>query len=209
MVPTLQTPRSHTVSRLLSVLAIISASIAGAFLLLPNPLADVFFGGIVMLSVIFALVGGIGVWTNRTPLVWVAALLSTGLSILGMLSIGIFLAPASLLLLGAATFSQMAGPRTGVREAIVANPPTEQELARMKQIGTGVVVVGVGLVYVGAFAQELFGACASETLACALDKTNWEAVGVTVIGLIALSLGGWVLWKQAYITRTLVATKTR
>lgn len=209
MIPALQTPRSQTVSRLLSVLAVISATVASAFLLLPNPLADVFFGGIVLLSVLFALVGAIGVWTNRTPLVWVAALLSTGLSILGLLSIGIYLATAALLLLGAAIFSQLAGPGPGVREAIVANPPTEQELVRKKQVGTGAVVVGVALVYVGAFAQELFGACASETVACALDKTNWGTVGLTVIGLIAISLGGWMLWKQIYITRVLAATQTR
>jgi hypothetical protein len=191
------------------VLAVISATVASAFLLLPNPLADVFFGGIVLLSVLFALFGTIGVWTNRTPLVWVAAFLSTGLSILGMLSIGFFLAPASLLLLGAAVFSRMAGPRPGVREAIVANPPTEQELVRKKRVGIGAVVVGVGLGYVGAVEQELSGACASETWTCALDKTNWGAVGLTIIGLVVISLGGWMLWKQAYITRVLAATQTR
>jgi hypothetical protein len=209
MIPTLQTPQSQTVSRLLSALAVISATVASAFLLLPNPLADVFFGGIVLLSVLFALVGVIGVWTNRTPLVWVAAFLSSGLSILGMLTIGIYLAPAALLLLGAAVFSQLAGPRPGVRETIVANPPTEQELVRKKGVGTVAVVFGVALVYGGAFAQEMFGSCASETLTCALDKMNWGAVGLTVIGLIAISLGGWVLWKQIYITRVLAATRTR
>jgi uncharacterized membrane-anchored protein YitT (DUF2179 family) len=209
MVPALKTPTSQTVSRLLSVLAILSASVAVTYLLFPNPLADVFFAGIVLLSVIFALVGGIGAWTNRTPLVWVAALLLTGLSILGMMSIGMFLVPATLLLLGAAIFSQMAGPRTDVRDAIIANPPTERELVRKKQVGTGSVVVGGGLVYVGAFAQELFGACASETLACALNKTNWGAVGLTVLGLIAISLGGGLLWKQAYITRVLASAQTQ
>lgn len=209
MAPALQTPTSQTVSRLLSVLAILSASVSVTYLLLPNPLADVFFAGIVMLSVILALVGGIGAWTNRTPLVWVAALLLTGLTILGMMSIGFFLVPASLLLLGAAAFSQMAGPRIDVREAIIAEPPTERELVRKKQIGRGTVVVGVGLVYVGAFAQELFGACSNETLACALDKTNWGAVGLTVFGLVGISLGGWLLWKQAYITRVLASRQTQ
>ena len=209
MVPALQVPTNQSVSRLLSVLAILSASVAVAYLLFPNPLTDVFFAGIVLLGVIFALVGGIGAWTNRTPLIWVAPLLLTVLSILGMWSIGIFLIPATLLLFGAAISSQMAGPRTDVRDAIVANPPTERELVRKKQVGTGSVVVGVGLVYVGAFAQELFGACASETLACALNMTNWDAVGLTVLGLTAISLGGWLLWKQAYIIRVLASTQTQ
>ncbi len=194
------------VGRLLSVLAFLSASVAVILLLLPNPLADVFFAGIVMLSILFTLVGGIGVWTNRTPLVWVAALLLTGLSILGMMSVGFIFVPAALLLLGAAAFSRMAGPRTGVRESILASPPTEREIVRKTLVGTGVVVVGVGLVYVGAFARELFGSCASETLACALDTTNWGAVGVTVLGLVAVSYGGWLLWKQASIIRVLAST---
>ncbi|MFC4440308.1 MULTISPECIES: hypothetical protein [Natrialbaceae] len=209
MATAFQAPSSRTVSRLLSVLAILFASVAVTYLLLPNPLGDVFFAGTVMLSVIFALVGGVGAWTNRPPLVWVAALLLTGLSIVGMLSVGRFIAPAALLLLGAAVFSQIAGPRTDVRETIIANPPTEREVMRKKQVGTGSVVVGVGLVYVGAFRRELFGACASETLACALDKMNWGAVGLTIFGLVAIGLGGWLLWKQAYITRVLASTQTR
>lgn len=209
MVPALQMPTNQSVSRLLSVLAILSASVAVAYLLFPNPLTDVFFAGIVLLGVIFALVGGVGAWTNRTPLVWVATLLLTALSILGMMSIGIFLVPATILMFGAAISSRMAGPRTDVRDAILANPPTERALARKKWVGAGSVVAGVGLVYVGAFAQELFGACASETLACALDKTNWGAVGLTVLGVIAISLGGWLLWKQAYLTRVLASTQTQ
>ena len=209
MVPALQAPTRQTASRLLSVLAVLSAGVAVTRVLFPNPLADVFFAGIVLLSVLFALVGVVGAWTNRTPLVWVAALLLTGLSILGMWSIGLFLVPATLLLLGAAIFSQMAGPRTAVRDAIVANPPTEQERVRKKQVGAGSIAVGVGLVYVGAFARGLFGACARETLTCALTNTNWGAVGLTVLGLIALSLGGGLLWKQAYITRVLASTQTQ
>lgn len=209
MVLALQASTSQTASRLLSVLAILSASGAVTYLLLPNPLADVFFAGIVLLSVLFALLGGIGAWTNRTPLVWAAALLLTGLSIVGLMSIGFLIAPAACFLLGAAVFSQLAGPRTDVREAIISNPPTEQDLVRKKLIGAGAVVVGVGLVYVGAFAQELFRACARETVACALDTTNWGAVGVTLLGLGAVSYGGWLLWKQAYITRVLASTQTQ
>lgn len=57
MVFTSQTSPSQTVSRLLSILAILSASVAVTYLLLPDPLADVFFAGIMMVSIIFALVG--------------------------------------------------------------------------------------------------------------------------------------------------------
>lgn len=209
MSPASQLLSSETASRLLSVLALLSASVAVILLLLPNPLADVFFAGIVMLSVVFALVGGIGAWTDRTPLVWVSALLLSGLSVIGMLSIGFFFAPAALLLLGAAVCSQMAGPRTDVREAILADPPTARDVARKMLLGIGLVFGGLGLVYVGAFAQELFGSCARETVACALETTNWSGVGLTLLGLFAVSYGGWLLWKQAYLTRVLAATQTQ
>jgi hypothetical protein len=177
--------------------------------LLPDPLADVFFAGIVTLSVVFTFVGGFGAWTNRTPLVWAAALLLTGLSILGMMSIGLYLVPAAFLLLGAAVFSKLAGPRTGVRESIRADPPTEREIRRRQIVGVGTVVAGLGLVYIGAFTQELFGSCTRETLACALDTTDWSSVGLTVLGLSTVSYGGWLLWRQAYITRVLASTQTR
>lgn len=200
---------SETASRLLSVFAFLSASGAVLLLLLPNPLADVFVAGIVMLSVIFAGVGGIGAWTSRTPLVWVGALLVTGLSLIGMMSIGFLLAPAALFLLGAAVCSQLAGPRPDVREAVLADPPTAREVARKKLIGIGAVIGGLGLVYAGAFAQELFGSCARETVACALDTTNWSGIGLTLLGLVAVSYGGWLLWKQSYLTRVLASTQTQ
>ena len=208
MVQASQSRSNKTVSRLLSVLAVLSACVAVTALLFPNPLADVFYAGIVMLSVLFTLVGGIGAWTNRTLLVSVAALLLTSLSILGMMSIGLYLVPAALLLLGAAVFSQLAGPRLEVRESILANPPTKRDIIQKVLIGTSSIVVGSGLVYVGAFRQELFGSCAQETLACALETTNWGAVGLTVLGLFAVSYGGWLLWKQTYITRVLVSKQT-
>ena len=207
MSATFQSSSIRSASRLLSVLAVLSASVASGYLLLPNPLVDVFFSGIVLLSVLFALVGGIGVWTNRTPLVWVAALLLMALTIMGMMSVGLFLAPAALFLLGAAIFSQLAGPRTGLQEAIIANPPTVPEAVLKTLAGTVSMVVGVGLVYRGAFSQELFGACSSETLACALATTHWDAVGITILGLIAISFGGWLIWKQVYIARVLTSTK--
>ena len=199
---------NETVSQLLSVGAILSAILAVLALLLPNPLADVFFAGIVMLSVLFTLVGGLGAWTNRTPLVWVAALLLTGLTVLGMLSIGFYLVPSALLLLGAAVFSQLAGPRLEVRDSILANPPTKQDLIQKTLGGIGALVVGFGFVYVGPFTREVFGSCARETLACGLQTTNWGAVGLTVLGLVTVSYGGWLLWKQSYIIRVLASEQT-
>lgn len=200
---------SRTTSRLLSALAILAACVASGYLLLPNPLADVFFSGIVLLSVLFALIGAFGAWTNRTPLVWVAALLLTGLAVIGMMSIGLLIAPTALFLLGAAFFSQLAGPRTDVQEAIIENPPTVREAVLKTLAGAVSVAVGGGLVYIGAFSQELFGSCARETLSCALNTTNWGAVGLVVLGLSVISYGSWLLWKQAYVARILASTQTQ
>jgi len=204
MVPT---PRSAT-SRLSSALAVLAAGAAGAYLLSPDPLGDAFFTGIVLLGVAFALVGGIAAWTDRTPLVWVAALLLTGLSIAGMMSIGFVLAPAAIFLLGAALLSQLAGPRPGVREAILDSPPTVPEIALKTLGGTVALAVGAGLAYAGAFSRELFGACASETPACVLANANWAAIGTTLSGLVAVGFGGWLLWKQLYVSRVLASTRT-
>lgn len=194
-----------TVARLLAGLAVLAVSVAATALLLPDPRSDVFFAGIVMFAVLFGLVGGVGVWTDRTPLVWLAALLMTGLSVLGMTSIGVFLLPAALLLIGAAAFSHRGGPRRGVRASILANPPSRQDIARRVVSGVVSVVLGGGLVYVGAFRQELFGSCARETLACAVETTNWGAVGLTLCGLAAVGGGGWMLWRQSYVARVLAS----
>ena len=78
MVPKLRSSPLRTGSRLLGVLAILAASVAAIALLFPEPLADAFFAGWVLFSVLVTVVGGIGAWTNRTPLVWVTALLMTG-----------------------------------------------------------------------------------------------------------------------------------
>ena len=207
MVSAHQSSSFGKVSRLLSGLAILSASVAGTYLLLPNPLGDVFFAGWVLLGVILSIVGGIGAWTNRSPLIWVAAISLIGLTIIGIWSIGRFIAPAAFFMLGSALFSQLAGPRTENVDAVTTDPPTESEVLRKTLAGIGSVVVGVGLVYVGAFAQELFGACASETIACAIDKTQWGAVGVSVLGLIAISLGGWLCWRLIYTTRAVEMKK--
>jgi hypothetical protein len=208
MVSAYQSSSFGRVSRLLSGLAILSASVAGTYLLLPDPLGDVFFAGWVLLSVILSIVGGIGAWTNRSPLIWVAAILLIGLTIIGILSIGRFIAPAAFFMFGSALFSQLAGPRTENMDAITTDPPTESEVVQKTLAGIGSVVVGAGLVYVGAFARELFGACASETVACAVEKTQWGAVGISVLGLIAISLGGWLFWRLIYTTRPVGLKKT-
>lgn len=189
------------VSRLLSVLAILSASVTAGYLLLPQPFADAFFAGWVLFSVLLSLVGGIGAWTTRSSLVWVAALLLVGLSIVGMWSIGLFIAPAALFLLGAALLLQLSGPSTDVREAIRSNPPPVREVMLKVLKGTIAVAAGVVLVYVGAFRQELFGACGTETVNCAIEKTHWDAVGLTVLGLVAVGLGGWFIWTEVYTVR--------
>lgn len=53
-------PPRRTVSRLLSVLAILVVGVAAGYILLPDPLADVFFAGWMLFSVGIAIVGGVG-----------------------------------------------------------------------------------------------------------------------------------------------------
>lgn len=195
----------ETASRLLAGLAVFCAIAAAIVLLSAGPLADAFFAAWVVGSVVVALVGGLGAWTNRTPLVWVAALSLTALSILGMWSIGPFVAPAALFLLGSAVFSQLAGPREGVREAILADPPTVRETGAKALAGVCSVLVGGWVAYEGSIARELFGACIAETLACVVETTHWDAVGITTVGLLAVGFGGWLLWKQVYVARVLAS----
>lgn len=193
----------RTASRLLSGLAILLVCVAAGSLLLPDPFTDVFFAGWVLFSVGIAIIGGVGAWTNRTPIVWLAALLLGGLSILGMWSIGPFIAPAALLMLGAAVFSHLSGPREDLRKSILTDPPSSQELSSMTMTGSGALVTGVLLVGIGAFSRGLFGACARETLSCVLEETNWGAVGLTVLGLLAIGYGCVLIWKRVYVTRVL------
>lgn len=207
MVPSLGSPSLESGSRLLGACAVLSAIAAAVVLLLPRPLADAFFAAWVLGSVAVALVGGVAAWTNRTPLVWVAALLLTGISVVGMWSIGLFVAPAAGFLLGAAVLSRLAGPRAGVRQTILADPPTVPEAVLKTLAGTGGLVVGSALVYAGAVTRDLFGPCARETLACAVGRTHWDAVGVTVLGLVAAGLGGWLTWKQVHVARVLAAER--
>ncbi|WP_134670053.1 hypothetical protein [Halorussus marinus] len=193
------------VGRVLSGLAVLSAGVAVAILAFPNPLADVFFTGIVALGVVFALVGAFGAWTNRTAFAWAGALLLAGLSVAGLMSIGFVLAPAAVFLLGAALCSQLAGPRIDVREAIVADPPTVSEIGLKALIGTVSVAAGAGAGYAGAVRRDLFGACATETLECALAKANWAGIGTTLLGVVAISLGAWLVWRQIYVSRVLAS----
>ncbi|WP_435116026.1 hypothetical protein [Halolamina sp. C58] len=196
-------PATRETSRLLAALALPVSLLASAALLFPAPLSDAFFAGVVLLNPLFAAVGIAGAWTDRTVVVWVAALLSVGLSVVGMLSVGLLFAPTALLLLGSALAAQAAGPRAGVRERIVADPPSGRERLLRTLAGAASILVGVGLVTGGAFERELFGSCARETLACALETTNWGAVGVTLLGFAAVAVGGWVVWKQVYVSRVL------
>jgi hypothetical protein len=209
MAPPVQPSTANTGARVLSGLAVLGTIIAAGLLLFPNPLADAFFAGWVLFSILLTLVGAGGAWTNRTPLVWVTALLMIGLAIIGMWSIGLSIAPAALLLLGAAIFSQLAGPRDGVQDEIIAEPPTVQEAVWKTLAGVGSVAIGGWLVYTSAITQHLFGACAAETLDCALANTHWDAVAITSLGLLGIGLGVWLIWKQVYIGRVLAAADSQ
>jgi len=196
-------PAPRTTSRALGGVAVAAALLGSAVLLAPAPLADAFFAGIVLLNPLFAVVGAVGAWTNRTVVVWVAAVLSVGLSLAGMMSVGLYLAPTALLLLGAAVAAQAAGPRPGLREEILSSAPSVRGRLGRAAAGLAGIAVGVALVDAGAFERELFGSCAQETLACALGTTNWPAVGLTLVGFGAVALGAWLVWKQVYVSRVL------
>lgn len=200
--------RALTASLGLSSLALVATILASILLLFPSPLGDVFFSGIVLSSVLFAAIGAIGARTNRTPLVWLAALLLTALTAFGVLSIGFVIAPGAVLMIGAAIFSSLAGGRPDVQDAITADPPTRQERASRAIAGGFGTIAGIGLVYAGAFRQELFGACANESLSCALRVAQWDAIGLTVIGLGGVIVGGWLIWRQIVIAWTLTATRS-
>jgi hypothetical protein len=193
-------------ARLSSALAVLAATAAAVALLASGPLDDAFFTAWVLFGVTLAVVGAVGAWTNRTPLVWVAALVFAGLTILGLLSIGVFFAPAAFLLLVSAAFSQRAGPRAGVRESILSDPPARSELGLKGLGGAGAMAVGAWLVSRGAFARDLFGACARETLDCALAVANWMGIGLTLAGLVVIGFGCWLVWTQAYVVRVLASS---
>jgi hypothetical protein len=208
MAPAIRSSTVGAIGRLSGALAVLSAAAAASYLLFPAPLADVFFAGWVLVAVGLAVVGGVAAWTNRTPLAWAAALLLTGLSIAGMWSIGLFVAPAAVFLLVAALLSQLAGTRTDVRERIVADPLATRDAVLGTLAGAGALAGGGWLVYRSAFAIDLFGACARETLGCVVATTRWTAVGITLLGLVAIGLGAWLLWRPVYAARVLAAERT-
>lgn len=196
---------AETGRRLLGALTVLSAVVAAVSLLFPNPLADAFFAAWVVGSVLLALVGGVAAWTNRAALAWVAALLMTALSIVAITSLGFFVAPSAVFLLGAALLTRRTESREDAREAIAANPPAVRETVLKTGAGVGSIALGAALIYESAVARELFEACASETVTCAVEATRWPAVGGTLLGLLAISVGGWLIWKQVYVARVLTS----
>ena len=209
MAPASRSSRIEAAGRLLSGLAVLILVVAAASLLLPSPLSDAFFAVWVLGGVAVSVVGAFAAWTNRTPLVWLTALLLLALSVLGMWSIGFLVAPAALCLLGSAVLLRRAGPREEVRNAVLDDPPSVSEAVAKTLVGAGAVVVGAGLVYTGSLTRQLFGACARETLACAVEKTHWDAVAVTLAGLVVVSVGCWLLWTQIYAARVLSTEHVR
>jgi len=206
MPPPNQLPDALTISRLLGGLAVVLAGLAAIVLLFPRPLADAFFAAWVLFAVVLAVVGALGAWTSRTALVWVAALLLSGLSVVGMWSLGLFVAPAALVLIGAAIASLLTGPRPGAHEGVFNDPPSVLEAVLKTLAGAVLVVVGASLLYGGAVVRELFTrGCSSETLDCALAVTRWDAVGLSVLGLAAIGIGGWLVWKQLVVGRVLAS----
>lgn len=196
------------VCRVLSLAALLNLLVAILYFI-PWLYHDVQFAGWVLFSLFVVLIGVIGAWTNRTGLVSVAGILLAGCAIAAMWSIGPSIAPAALLLLVAAWFSHRAGPREGVRDAIRVDPPSEAERRRKMWTGMIAIVGGVALIVLGVFVLELFvAACAQETLTCTLDVANWSGIGLTLVGLIGVCVGGWLVWKQNYIERILETTDT-
>jgi len=84
MGPANRLPDAQTPSRLLAGFAVVLAGAAAVALLLPRPLADALFAAWVLFAVVLAVVGAVGAWGRRTASVWVAALLLTGLTVVGM-----------------------------------------------------------------------------------------------------------------------------
>lgn len=194
------------VSRLLSVVAVLWASVVAASFLTPDPFADVFFAAWVLVAAGLAIAGGVAIWTFRTALSWVSGLSLGALSVLGMWSIGPYIAPAAGCLLVAALLVQVFGPRPPERARIQVDRRTVRAAGRQALVGTAAVILGGWLVFEGVFVRELFAAaCASETLACALAVTRWDSVGLAALGLAAVGYGSWLVWNQVPVGRALAA----
>ncbi len=203
-------PDAVTVSRLLGGFSVVLAGGAAVILLFPRPLADAFFAAWVLFAVILTVVGALGAWTRRPALSWMAALLLSGLSIVGMWSLGAFVAPAALVLLGSAVASLWTAPRPGAHEAVLDNSSSVFEAVLKTLAGAVFVVIGTGLAYGGIVVRELFtSGCSSETLDCAIAVTQWDAVGLSVLGLATIGIGGWIIWTQMAVGRVLASNQTR
>lgn len=201
MAPALSAGLAQRVSRGLGLSAVLITVLAAAYFLFSTPLADVFFAAWVLGTVGIALLGWFAARTNRRAVVWLAAAALLGISILGMWSIGFLVSPAAVCLLGAALVLQLYGPRRKADRKFTGEPPTVQRTALETLVGVGLVVGGGGLVYVGAIETQLFGACARETLDCALAKTRWVGMGQTVLGLLTATAGSVVVWRRVTDTR--------
>lgn len=207
MSPVFDPSAAETWSRLLSALAVLTTAVAAGYLLLPLPLSDAFFAAWVLFAVGLALLGAAGAWTGRPTPVWFAALALTALSVVGMWSIAGFVGPAAALMLASALLSRRADPDGPEGTAPESRTPDESLPKALG--GAASAVAGAALVYAGAFTGELFGACARETVDCALARTDWAAVGVTVLGLAAVGLGAWTVWRQVSAARAPAASRAR
>lgn len=201
---------AERVSRLLSGLAVGVAGVTAMLVLSPRLLADAFAAAWILFAVALAVLGAGGAWTQRSAIVWGAALLLSGLTIAGMWSIGQFTAPAAVLLLGAAIATLWTGtPRDGLDAGPPASGSAGNAVFR-SVAGVGGGIVGGTLAYEGVMVRELFGrGCANETVECALAVTNWPAVGLTLLGMAAVGVGSWLLWTQFSVRRRVVAAISR
>lgn len=209
MLPTARVPDATTVSRFLAAVAVLVTVLAAVAFLLPRPLADAFFAGWVLFSVGLALLGAVAAWTRRRPLLWLAALAMTGLSVVGMWSIGAAIAPAALSLLVSAGLLEWVAPRPPGRPANSRARHSPRASLAKALGGAGAGVLGGWLLYQGTVVRELFArGCARETLACALAVTRWDAVGLSAVGLAAIGVGGWLVWRQLAVDRVVAANQS-
>lgn len=199
-------PRSRQAwSCTLGVLAAAIATTAAAWVLEQTLWSDVFVAAWALGGALVALVGAAAAWMGRRALLWVTSLLLAALSVVGMLSIGFLFAPAACCLLGAALLSGWAGsllPRPGA----TAVASTGEGVVAWTVTAFASIAGGWALVDAGALSRELFGACATESPECVIARAHWDAVGVTGLGLVAITVGGWLLWRQAAAIWLLSAT---
>ncbi|MFC6953063.1 hypothetical protein [Halorubellus litoreus] len=187
-----------TGARVASALAVLAAAVAAGVSLGVGPLADAFFAATVLGIVSLVVVAAVGAWTTRPTVAWFGALAVAAVVVVGRWSAGVFIVPAALALLAAAATSQRARRRERDRDG-PDDSPAWPVLVGRALAGAAALAVGATLLYLGAFVRELFAAgCARETLSCALAVTNWDAVALTALGVLAVAVGGSLVWKQAF-----------